>query len=132
MALIRQCHLPGMALRSLGRTSFNIPFSSADNSSGAHHFTYSHTLDGLRSWLDTAWKHNDARHERIALGHVKQGMAVTTREMMEMQVQHAPNLRGMMDCLPIKQPLQEMGWRPKLGTWPLSKHEALVAKQWSA
>lgn len=61
------------------------------------------------------------------------GMAVLTREMMEMQIQQAPNVRGMMDCLPTKQPERsEMGWRVKLGTWPLSKHEATVARKFSA
>jgi len=105
--------------------------SSADGPSHTHHFTHLHPLDDFRSWIDASWKHSDARHERIAVGHVKQGIAVTTREIMEMQVQHAPNLRGILDCLPTRQPLHtEVGWRPKLGTWPLSKHEALVAKQW--
>jgi hypothetical protein len=59
------------------------------------------------------------------------GMAVMTREMMEMQVQQAPNIRGMLDCLPTRKPNLEIGYRAKLGTWPLSKHEALVARQFS-
>jgi len=63
---------------------------------------------------------------------MKTGVAHMTREMMEIRIQNAPDLRGMMDCLPTRQlSHMEVGWRPKSGTWPLSKHEAMVAKQWS-
>lgn len=128
-------HKMSLPLSNLARNGSHMSVSSAssaDSSSHLHYFTYSHHIQDFRSWLDASWRHSDARHERIALGHVKQGIAVTTREMMEMQVQHAPNLRGMLDCLPTRQPLHmEVGWRPKLGTWPLSKHEALSAKNWS-
>jgi len=65
-------------------------------------------------------------------------MALMTREMMEMQVQQAPNIRGMLDCLPTKLPARqatlapETFFRQKLGTWPLSKHEAMVARQFES
>jgi len=61
-------------------------------------------------------------------------MAVMTREMMEMHIHQAPNLRGMLDALPTKQshmPHATM-YRPKLATWPLTKHEAMVARQFAA
>jgi len=47
-------------------------------------------------------------------------MAVLTREMMEMHIQQAPDVRGMLDCLPVadKSGNALFGWRQKLGTWP--------------
>ena len=66
------------------------------------------------------------------------GVALMTREMIEMQVQQAPNIRGMLDCLPSKLPArqatlkEEIFFRQKLGTWPLTKHEAQVARQFQA
>lgn len=48
------------------------------------------------------------------------GMAVLTTEMMEMHIQRAPDIRGMMDCLPVADEagVAFLGWRQKLGTWP--------------
>jgi hypothetical protein len=72
------------------------------------------------------------------------GIAVMTREIMEMHIQQAPEVRGMLDCLPAATSSGELGFRQKLrtwpvykqdtlrqklGTWPLTKPEALLAKQ---
>ena len=48
-------------------------------------------------------------------------MAVLTREMMEMHIQQAPDIHGMLDCLPVadRNNMGFIGWRQKLGTWPL-------------
>lgn len=60
-------------------------------------------------------------------------MAVFTREMMEMHIQQAPDVRGMLDCLPVadRSNLAFIGWRQKLGTWPLTKHQAWTAKEFA-
>lgn len=52
-------------------------------------------------------------------------MAVLTREMMEMHVHQAPDIRGMLDCLPVanRPNMEFVGWRQKLGTWPSTKRE---------
>lgn len=64
---------------------------------------------------------------------------------MEMQLQQAPEIRGILDCLPTAR-AEDLGFRQrlrtwpmsdkqhmlrqKLGTWPLTKTEALLAKQY--
>jgi hypothetical protein len=68
------------------------------------------------------------------VGTLSMGMAVLTREMMEMHIQQAPDVRGMLDCLPVadRSNMGFIGWRQKLGTWPISKHEQLVSRQFAA
>jgi hypothetical protein len=58
------------------------------------------------------------------------GMAVLTREMMEMHVHQAPDVRGMLDCLPVahREDAMFVGWRKKLPTWPISKNEVLTLR----
>jgi hypothetical protein len=57
-------------------------------------------------------------------------MAILTREMMEMHIQQAPDVRGMFDCLPMtdRQDAMFIGWRKKLPTWPMLKDEALTTR----
>ncbi|KAH8672691.1 hypothetical protein BGZ60DRAFT_283797 [Tricladium varicosporioides] len=92
------------------------------------------SISDVSSWLHGSWVPINHRHERITAGALSMGMAVMTREMMEMHVVQAPNVRGMLDCLPVadRSTLKTIGWRQKLGTWPLLKHEALIAKQFAA
>lgn len=128
------CNHPEVPLTSL--------YSSADNSSHDHIFQNhsSHNTHHLHftSWLRESWAPLFHRHEQIAVGALPRGIALMTREMMEMQVQQAPNIRGMLDCLPTRLPArhatlqQETFFRQKLGTWPLSKHEAMVARQFES
>lgn len=130
------------AIQSYPESSIYAENSSSSTDSSSHHHILSHLTHlpsrpslphSVSSWFHESFAPINHRHERIALGHIEMGMAVLTREMMEMQIQQAPNVRGMMDCLPTKQPERsEMGWRVKLGTWPLSKHEATVARKFSA
>jgi hypothetical protein len=49
------------------------------------------------------------------------GMAVLTIEMMEMHIQHAPDVRGILDCLPVasRDGAMFVGWRKKVPTWPV-------------
>lgn len=47
---------------------------------------------------------------------------------MEMHIQQAPEVRGMLDCLPTTTRTGELGFRQKLGTWPMSKQETLRQK----
>jgi hypothetical protein len=56
------------------------------------------------------------------------GIAVMTAEMMEMHIQQAPEVRGMLDCLPVATRTGEVGFRQKLRTWPMSKQETLRQK----
>lgn len=62
---------------------------------------------------------NNHRHERIATGTLSVGMAVLTAEMMQMHIQRAPDVKGILDCLPVarKDNAAFIGWRQKLGTW---------------
>ncbi|EPE25970.1 hypothetical protein GLAREA_01882 [Glarea lozoyensis ATCC 20868] len=84
------------------------------------------------SWLEESWSPISLRYERIATASPTMGMAVLTREMMEMHIVQTPNVRGMVDCLPVANRHGFIGWRQKLGTWPLSKHEARGGRQFEA
>jgi hypothetical protein len=57
------------------------------------------------------------------------GIAVLTQEMMGMHgIQQAPEIRNMLDCLPITTRSAELGFKQKLRTWPTSKQETLRQK----
>jgi hypothetical protein len=60
------------------------------------------------------------------------GIAVLTREMMEMHIVQTPNARGVVDYLPVASRHSFIGWRQKLGTWPLTKHEARTTREFEA
>jgi hypothetical protein len=51
------------------------------------------------------------------------GMAVMTRGMVEMHIQRTPDVRGMLDYLPVAGQSNAgfIGWRQKLRTWPSDK-----------
>jgi hypothetical protein len=103
------------------RTSSNISCSTMDSSSHNHTLSF-HSIQNLPSWLNTSWLPYNHRHERIATGTHSMGMAILTTQMMEMHIQQAPDIRGMMDCSPVadKSNAGFIGWRQKLGTWPKS------------
>ncbi|CAG8956414.1 hypothetical protein HYFRA_00003797 [Hymenoscyphus fraxineus] len=107
---------------------------SLDTSSHSHVLSQSHSILDIKSWLEESFSPINTRYERFATGNPTMGMAVLTRSMMEMHIVQAPDVRGMIDCLPVahRQAPQLLGWRKKLGTWPLSKHEALVAREFAA
>ncbi|KAK0113216.1 hypothetical protein ONS95_014911 [Cadophora gregata] len=104
---------------AISATSSNA--GSVDSSSHNHIFSQ---IPPFSTWLQTMYTQNH-RHESIATGAMRTGMAVLTREMMEMHVHQAPDVRGMLDCLPVaKKPNMEfIGWRQKLGTWPSTRRE---------
>ncbi|KAG9239027.1 hypothetical protein BJ875DRAFT_261549 [Amylocarpus encephaloides] len=111
-------------------TTSNGQGSSIDTSS--HHHFISNLRPSLTSWLHEAWAPINHRHERLALGSPTRGMSILSRESMEMQNLESPEVRGMMDCLPVAEGHRFVGWRRKLGTWPLSKSESLSARQFAA
>jgi hypothetical protein len=83
-------------------------------------------LSRFRSYTLTTWSTEANHYERlIATGKTRLGIAVLTREMMEMHIQHAPDVRGMFDCLPVagRDSAMFIGWRKKQPTWPRSKLE---------
>ncbi|TVY91946.1 hypothetical protein LAWI1_G002410 [Lachnellula willkommii] len=94
--------------------------SSIDSSSHNHILSSFHSIQNLSSWLNASWLPHNHRHERIATATISTGMAVLTREMMEMHIQQAPDVHGMLDCLPVADNSGKafVGWRQKLGTWP--------------
>lgn len=106
------------------RAPANTRNSSVDQSAHNHFFSRLRATP-QPSWLHEVWATQNHRHERIAAGTLRMGMAVLTREMMEMHIQRAPDVRGMLDCLPVAAKSSEdagfIGWRQKLGTWPTSK-----------
>jgi hypothetical protein len=58
-----------------------------------------------------------------------------TREVMEIHAQQAPDVRGILDFLPVADRSNAgfVGWRQKLGTWPCSsKHDAQIPRQFAA
>ncbi|KUJ21937.1 uncharacterized protein LY89DRAFT_681298 [Mollisia scopiformis] len=92
--------------------------SSVDNSS------HNHIVSSFRSLTNPPWLHEimakqNHRHERIAIGTMNVGVAVLTAEMMQMHIQRSPDIRGMLDCLPVarKDNAAFLGWRQKLRTW---------------
>lgn len=115
-------------------TPSNKSSSSLDTSAHNHVLSQSHSISDIKSWLEESWSPINTRYERFATGNPTMGMAVLTRSVMEMHIVQSPDMRGMIDCLPVadRQAPRLMGWRQKLGTWPLSKHEALVARQFAA
>jgi hypothetical protein len=84
----------------------------------------------FQTWLQESWGNHPNQYEQMAIGTLRLGMAVLTREMMEMHIQQAPNVRGMLDCLPVtdRQDAMFTGWRKKLPTWPMVKDEALTTR----
>jgi len=98
-------------------------------SSNDHIFKRSRTHT-IPTWLHESWAKHPNLYEGMAVGTLRLGMAVLTREMMEMHIQQAPDVRGMLDCLPVadKQDAMFIGWRKKLPTWPVLKKEALTTR----
>jgi hypothetical protein len=103
--------------RNGSHTSVTSSGVSVDTSSHDHFLFSLRSIPNLSTWLYDVQNH---RHERIAAG-IRFGMAVLTREMMEMHIQQAPDVHGMLDCLPVadRNNMGFIGWRQKLGTWPL-------------
>jgi hypothetical protein len=101
--------------------------SSVDTSSHNHLLESICSSPRLQSWLHECWALIPHRHERIAVGVLSVGIAVLTRERMEMHIKHAPDIRGILDCLPVAA-RPEIGFRQKLPTWPMSKHEEVKQK----
>jgi hypothetical protein len=64
------------------------------------------------------------------MGTMRSGMAVMTREMLEMHIQSTPDVRGMLDYLPVagRSNTAFIGWRQKLGTWPSSKQHPIARR----
>lgn len=116
--------------RNGSHTSITSSGSSVDMSS------HNHLLNSIRSgppslrtWLQESWEPITHRHERIATGTMSMGVAVLTQEMMGMHgIQQAPEIRSMLDCLPITTRSGELGFKQKLRTWPMSKQETLRQK----
>lgn len=108
----------------------HIPYTNVHRSvdSSSHHHIFSQ-VPSLSTWLQTMYAQNH-RHERIATGTMRAGMTVMTREMMEMHVHQAPDVRGMLDYLPVanKSNMELVGWRQKLGTWPSAKCESSLSE----
>ncbi|TVY78215.1 hypothetical protein LSUE1_G004671 [Lachnellula suecica] len=102
-------------------TSFSTT-GTADTSSHHHTFSSLNSLAKLPSWLQESWLNLYHRHERIgvAAGALSMGMAVMTREMVEMHIQQAPEARALKDYLPVadNSNIRFIGWRQKLQTWP--------------
>ncbi|CZR57144.1 uncharacterized protein PAC_07033 [Phialocephala subalpina] len=92
--------------------------SSVDTSSHNHIIASLHSITNP-SWLQEVMSSQNHRHERIAVGTLSTGMAVLTAEMMQMHIQRSPDVRGMLDCLPVAREDNAafIGWRQKLGTW---------------
>jgi hypothetical protein len=118
---------------SLAQTGLNVSnktYSSIDTSVHSNLMTHLRSIPAITtSWLEESWSPISMRYERIATASPTMGMAVLTREMMEMHIVQTPNVRGMVDCLPVANRHGFIGWRQKLGTWPLSKHEARGGRQ---
>ena len=55
------------------------------------------------------------------MGIRRSGVSVLTVEDMEAHIKEAPDVRGMLDCLPVAGPgdMMFVGWRKKLSTWPV-------------
>src|SRR6266536_761920 len=77
--------------------------SSRDiDSSSHHHFrSLNHSVPALPPWGHEAWRRINIRYERIASGATSRGIAVMTREVMEIHAQQAPDVRGILDFLPV-------------------------------
>jgi len=128
--------LMGMLKRTLTthKSLSDINSSSAYTSSHNHLLTQFRSIPTLSSWIHESLLPQNHRHERIAMGVMSMGIAVMTREMMEMHIVQAPDVRGFLDCVPVadRSNMGFIGWRQKVGTWPLSKHEALTSRQFAA
>jgi len=117
--------------------------SSVDVSSHNHVLNSIRPASSLRTWLQESMV-DDHRHERIATGIMSAGIAAMTREVVGMHIEQPPDIRHILDNLPTARaedlwirrrlrswsiPKPEEVTR-KLGTWPLTKNEALLAKQY--
>ncbi|KAG4427960.1 hypothetical protein IFR05_016557 [Cadophora sp. M221] len=101
---------------------------SVDSSS--HHHIFSQ-IPPFATWFQQTMSSQNHRHERIATGTMRTGVAVLTREMMEMHIHQAPDIRGMLDCLPVanRPNMEFVGWRQKLGTWPSTKRDVTLPQR---
>ncbi|KAL2075760.1 hypothetical protein VTL71DRAFT_703 [Oculimacula yallundae] len=102
--------------------------SSGSVDSSSHNHIFSH-LPPFSTWFQHTMSGQNHRHERIATGTMRTGMAVLTREMMAMHINQAPDVRGMLDYLPVADTsnMEFIGWRQKLGTWPSTKQQLSLA-----
>jgi hypothetical protein len=114
---------------------YHLTNNSARSSTGLSLSSNNHIFNRFRThtlptWLHESWANQPNQYEGMAMGTLRLGMAVLTREMMEMHIQQAPDVRGMLDCLPVadKQDATFIGWRKKLPTWPVLKKEALTTR----
>ncbi|KAH7342882.1 hypothetical protein BKA65DRAFT_552498 [Rhexocercosporidium sp. MPI-PUGE-AT-0058] len=107
--------------------------SSGSVDSSSHHHIFSQ-IPSFSTWFQHTMSSQNHRHERIATGTMRAGMAVLTREIMEMHIHQAPDIRGMLDCLPVadRSNMEFVGWRQKLGTWPSTKRDAALAHRRSS
>ncbi|CZT40762.1 uncharacterized protein RSE6_00412 [Rhynchosporium secalis] len=116
----------------IARNGSAVSTSSTSGSvdSSSHHHFFSH-LPPFSKWFQNTMSTQNHRHERIALGTMRTGMAIMTREMLEMHINQAPDVRGMLDYAPVADgsKMEFIGWRQKLGTWPSTKSQASVARR---
>lgn len=96
---------------------------SSSSTGSAVPFSNNRPLSRFRAYMLPAWLSEISLYERIAMGIFDPGVAVLTREQMELHIQHAPDVRGILECLPVanNEGVMFVGWRKKLRTWPVSK-----------
>ncbi|KAH8600473.1 hypothetical protein B0O99DRAFT_682157 [Bisporella sp. PMI_857] len=118
----------------------SVSSTNSVDSSSHNHMLRNHLHHGhhhITSWMNESWIPLFHRHEQIAVGAASRSMTFLSQDTMEAQIQQVPDVRGMLDYLPTRLPARQqtmllgIGFRQKLGTWPLSKHEAMAARQFA-
>ena len=107
--------------------------STGIKASSRNNLVSNHKTTILTSWLQSCWGTHNIRHEQVAVGIRSPGVAVMTGREMEIHIMETPDIRGMLDCIPVAdiEDFRFIGWRKKAWTFPCSKHETLRAEQFA-
>ncbi|RDW88722.1 hypothetical protein BP6252_00754 [Coleophoma cylindrospora] len=119
--------LSAVSYSTLARQGSQASISSSasfDTSSHNHSLNHVQSSPALPSWLHVSWLPRADRSERIAAGATTTAaLGVMARELVEMHVVQAPDVRGFIDCIPVadRASLGFLGWRRKAWTFPSPK-----------
>lgn len=85
------------------------------------------------AWLTQHWLSKSVPYERIATASPKLGVGVIGQSLLDHYVNLSPNITGVADFAPVRDGAgHHLGFRVKIATWPLSKQDALKAKDFAA
>ncbi|KAJ0116482.1 hypothetical protein J7T55_007462 [Diaporthe amygdali] len=85
------------------------------------------------AWLTQRWLAKSVPYERIATASPRLGVGVIGQGLLNHHINLSPGITGIADFAPVRDIAgHHLGYRVKIATWPLSKQDALKAKELAA